>query len=156
MAVDALKEFLDRNRIRYVTIGHSPAFTAQEIAASAHIPGKDVAKAVIIKLDGKLAMAVLPASHQVDLRRLAKAAGAGNAELAHEKDFAARFPGCELGAMPIFGSLYGMRTYVAESLTEDENIAFNAGTHTELIRLPLEDFLRLEEPKILDFSALAA
>lgn len=156
MPVDTLREFLDRNRIRYVTISHSPAFTAQEIAASAHIPGREVAKAVIVKLDGKLAMTVLPASHQVDLERLASVAGAQRAEIAHEEDFVALFPGCELGAMPPFGSHYGMETFMAESLREDEDIAFNAGTHTELIRLPLEDFMRLEEPTIVDFSALAA
>ena len=156
MPVAALREFLDRSQTRYVRISHSPAFTAQEIAASAHIPGKEVAKAVIVKVDGRLAMAVLPASHKVDLTRLASVAKAMSVELAHESEFAALFPGCELGAMPIFGSLYGMTTFVAESLTEDEDIAFNAGTHTELIRLPLKDFMRLEEPKVLDFSAQAA
>jgi Ala-tRNA(Pro) deacylase len=156
MPSKTIKEFLNRNHVKYVSIGHSPAFTAQEIAASAHIPGKEVAKAVIVKMDGKLAMSVLPASHQVDLERLRSFAGATTVELAHEKDFAAMFPGCELGAMPPFGSLYGMATFVAKSLTEDEEIAFNAGTHTELIRLPFREYMRLEEPKVLDFSLKAA
>ena len=153
MLVEALREFLDRSRIKYVVISHSSAHTAQEIAASAHIPGRAMAKTVIVKLDGRLAMAVLPASEMIDLELLADAAFAQQAELAEEEEFADRFPDCELGAMPPFGNLYGMDVYVADSLAEDEEIAFNAGSHTDLVRMAYPDYARLVKPRILRFGA---
>jgi Ala-tRNA(Pro) deacylase len=152
MPVQKLKEFLDSQKVKYVTIYHSPAFTAQEIAASAHIPGQELAKTVMVKVDGKMAMAVLPASYRVDLDRLAQVVGADRVELANEKEFKDMFPACEVGAMPPFGNLYGMETYVADSLTEDDEIAFNAGSHTELVRMKYEDFARLAQPKITTLS----
>jgi Ala-tRNA(Pro) deacylase len=152
MPVQQLKEFLDGQGVKYVVIIHSPAFTAQELAASAHLSGKMVAKTVVVRLDGQLAMAVLPASEKVDVRRLREAIGARTLELAGEQDFRARFPDCEPGAMPPFGNLYGMDVYVADSLAEDEQIAFNAGSHTELIQLAYADFARLVKPKVLAFT----
>jgi Ala-tRNA(Pro) deacylase len=152
MPIQALKDFLDDHSVKYVVISHSPANTAQEIAASAHIPGRELAKTVLVKLDGQMAMAVLPASYQVNLERLAKAAGAGSAELAAEDEFEGRFPQCELGAMPPFGNLYGMKVYVAEGLADDEEIAFNAGSHSELVRMRYEDFVRLVEPQVASFT----
>ncbi len=149
-----LKEFLDSQGIRYVSISHSPAYTAQEIAASAHIPGKELAKTVMVKLDGKMAMAVLPASSQIDLRRLREETGANAVELAAEAEFQHRFPECELGAMPPFDNLYDLPVFVSDKLAEDEEIAFNAGSHTELIRLRYADFEKLVEPKVLAFDAL--
>jgi Ala-tRNA(Pro) deacylase len=151
MPVQKLKQFLDSQQVKYVTIKHSPAFTAQEIASSAHIPGRELAKTVMVKVDGNMAMAVLPASHRVDLELLADATG-GNVELASEKEFENMFPGCEIGAMPPFGNLYDMPVWVATSLTEDEEIAFNAGSHTELIRLTYRDFDRLVAPQIVRVS----
>ena len=155
MPVQKLKSFLDANSVRYVTMVHSRAFTAQEIAASAHVRGKDLAKSVIVKLDGKMAMAVLPASHHVDFEMLKHVTGATSVELASEREFRDKFPGCELGAMPPFGNLWGMDVYVAASLTEDEEIAFNAGSHTELLRLAYGDFDRLVRPRVLEFAAHA-
>jgi Ala-tRNA(Pro) deacylase len=152
MPVQKLKSFLDENSVRYVTIRHSPAYTAQEIAAAAHIPGREVAKTVIVKLDGDLAMAVLPASLHVDLDRLREVTGSRSVELATEEDFKDLFPVCEVGAMPPFGNLYEMRVFSDASLAEDEEIAFNAGTHTELIRLPYTDFERLVRPVVLQFA----
>jgi Ala-tRNA(Pro) deacylase len=152
MPVTILKRFLDDHQIRYVTVRHSPTFTAQEVAASAHISGYEMAKTVMIKVDGKMAMAVLPAPLHVDLRQLRELTGAATVELASESEFKALFQECELGAMPPFGKLYGMDTYVAQRLTEDEYIAFNAGTHTELIRMRFRDFEKLAEPRILAFS----
>ncbi len=152
MPVQKLKEFLDSNNVKYVTISHSTAYTAQEIAASAHIKGKELAKTVIVKLDGELAMAVLPASFQIDFDKLKAATGAAKVELAGEAEFKDRFPGCETGAMPPFGNLYGMKVYVAKRLAEDTEIAFNAGTHTELIRLPYADFERLVQPVVADIT----
>jgi Ala-tRNA(Pro) deacylase len=144
---------LDSHQVKYVTIRHSPAFTAQEIAASAHIPGKQLAKPVIVKLDGTLAMAVLPASDKIDFGRLQAAAGARTVALANEQDFQDRFPECEVGAMPPFGHLYGLDVWVAARLAEDEEIAFNAGDHTELIRMAYRDFDRLVRPKVGQFSS---
>jgi Ala-tRNA(Pro) deacylase len=152
MPVAKIKEFLDRHHVKYVVISHSPAITAQEIAASAHIPGKELAKTVMVKIDDAMAMAVLPASHQVDFDLLKAATGAAEVELATEQDFRGMFPGCELGAMPPFGNLYDMQVIVSQSLTEDEEIAFNAGSHTELIRLAYADFQRLVQPKVVKLS----
>lgn len=152
MPLRVLNRFLDDHGIRYVTIRHSPAFTAQQIAASAHIPGKEIAKTVMVRIDGKLAMAVLPGSLKIDLDRLREVAGAEVVEIATEKEFADLFPECETGAMPPFGNLYSMDVYVAESLSEDEEIAFNAGTHTELLKLAYRDFESLVTPTLGRFA----
>lgn len=148
MPIKRLKEFLDENNVKYVSISHSQAFTAQEIAAAAHVPGKELAKTVMVKLDGELAMAVLPAPDQVSLSRLKKIAGAKNVEVAAEQDFADRFPGCELGAMPPFGNLWELAVFVDQRLREDEQIVFNAGSHTELMKLSYSEFERLVKPVV--------
>ena len=153
MPVQALKDFLDQNEVKYAVITHSPAFTAQEIAARAHISGKELAKTVVVKLDDRLAMAVLPASQRMILEELRQAIGSGRVELAREEEFRSSFPGCDLGAMPPFGNLYGMDVYVADSLAEDEEIAFNAGSFAELIQLAYADFERLVRPRVMHFSA---
>jgi len=152
MPATRLKEFLNSHGVKYITITHSPAYSAQEIAASAHVRGKELAKTVMVMLDGKMAMAVLPASYRVDLEMLRAAAGAKEAHLAHEDQFRDAFPDCMLGAMPPLGNLYGLPVYVAETLAEDEEITFNACTHTELIRMAYEDFERLALPTVARFS----
>lgn len=144
-----LKKFLDEQNVKYVTIAHSKAVTAQEVAESTHIPGKQLAKSVVVKLDGQLAMVVLPASCHVDFELLKAATGAKSAELASETEFRNKFPDCEIGAMPPFANLYGMEALVADTLTDDEEIAFNAGSHTELIRLAYKDFARLVNPRVV-------
>lgn len=153
MPVQRLKEFLDSHAVRYVVITHSPAFTAQEIAAHAHIPGKELAKTVIVNIDGAMAMAVLPAAFNVDFAAMENELGAMRVELATENEFRDLFPQCELGAMPPFGNLYGLPVYVARKLAEDETIAFNAGTHRELVRLAYKDFERLVQPRVITFAA---
>ena len=150
MPTATLTELLDREGVRYVTIQHSRAYTAQEVAAAAHVSGKEMAKTVVTKLDGKPALVVLPAREKVSLDQLRQNTGAREVELATEQEFASLFPGCELGAMPPFGNLYGLDTYVTKSLAADEEIAFNAGTHTELIRMPYRDFERVVHPKQID------
>ena len=152
MTVRKLKELLDSNQIKYDTIIHKPSYTAQEIAASAHISGKEVAKTVLVKIDGKMTMVVLPASSKIDLGLLKKKVGADKVELAGEREFESRFPDCDLGAMPPFGNLYGMDVFVEDTLTRDEEIAFNAGSHTELIKLAYKDFEKLVHPKIANIS----
>lgn len=155
MPTKRLKEHLDERGIKYVLISHSRAFTAQEIAASAHVPGREMAKTVVIKINGEMALAVLPASSRVDLDLLKYVTNSRTVELADEKEFKDAFPGCELGAMPPFGGLYGMRTFVADSLAEQKAIAFNAGSHTELMRMEFEDFERVVRPEILELTAYA-
>jgi Ala-tRNA(Pro) deacylase len=124
---------LDGHDIKYVVISHSVAYTAQGIAALTHISAKELAKTVIVKIDGELAMALLPASLHFDLAELRSAAGANNVALASEGDFRERFPDCETGAMPPFGNLYDMPVFADESLARDKEIAFNAGSHPELV-----------------------
>ena len=153
MPVKTLQKFLDAQHIKYVTMSHSPAFTAQEIAASAHIPGKELAKTVIVKVNGDMAMAVLPACDRVDFDLLKEAAAVNKVELASEEEFKDKFYECDLGAMPPFGNLYGMEVFVADVLTEDEEIAFNCGSHTELIQMSYKDFEATVKPKIMKFSS---
>ncbi len=152
MPINTLTRFLDENKVEYVTVRHSPAYTAQKIAAAAHIPGREMAKTGMVTVDGKMAMAVLRATDQVDLDLLRGAAKAKAVTLATEDDFKDAFPGVELGAMPPFGNLYGMEVYADGALTKDEHIAFNAGSHTELIQLASADFQRLAKPKVANFS----
>jgi Ala-tRNA(Pro) deacylase len=154
MPATKLKDFLDQHRVKYVSVRHSTAYTSQEIAASAHVKGRNMAKSVVVKLSGKLALAVLPAKYNVDLPRLAQAAGAGAAELASEQEFEKHFSGCETGAMPPFGNLYGLPVYVDETLARDEQIDFNACSHTELLQMAYADFERLVKPKVASFSVL--
>ncbi|MGE5362622.1 MAG: aminoacyl-tRNA deacylase [Bacteroidota bacterium] len=152
MPVKKLLKYLDNHDIKYLVIKHSPAYTAQEIAQAAHIPGKNFAKTVIIKIDGILAMAVLPARNMVDIDVLRDITGAEYTELAGEKEFEDIFPGCETGAMPPFGNLYGLKVYVAELLSKDKEIVFNAGSHTELIKMDYSDFEKLVRPVVVKFE----
>ena len=149
MALSSLREYLDKYNVKYIVISHSLAYTAQGIAAITHIPGKELAKTVIVKLDGRLVMAVLPASFHVDIKFLKEKTAANDAALASEAEFKDRFPECETGAMPPFGNLYGIEVFADESLAKDEEIAFNAGSHRELIRLAWKDFERLAQPKLM-------
>ena len=152
MPAKKLREFLNSQNVTYMTISHTVAYTAKEIAALTHISNKELAKTVIVKIDGTMAMAVLPASYDVDLFALRAATGAKSVTLAKESEFRGRFPECDIGAMPPFGNLYGMTVYVDESLTKD--IAFNAGTHEELLQVSYADFARLVKPTVLRFSEL--
>lgn len=152
MPIEKIKDYLNTKGVKYVTISHSPAYTAQTIAASAHIPGKELAKTVVVRLDNKLAMAVLPASKTVDFKLLKSVTGSKEASLASEQEFRDKFPGCEVGAMPPFGNLYDMEVFVTESLAADDEIAFNAGSHTELIRMKYDDYDDLVKPTKVRFS----
>jgi Ala-tRNA(Pro) deacylase len=152
MPVKLLKEFLDKEKIKYVSIIHSPAYTAQEVAASAHITGRELAKVVIVQLDGEMAMAVLPANRKIILQDLREVTGSEQVKFVAEEDFKKKFPDCETGAMPPFGNLYGMEVYAAASLAQNQEIAFNAGSHTEVIKLAYKDFERLVQPKVMSFT----
>lgn len=154
MPVIKLKNYLDEQNVKYISITHSQAYTAQETAQSAHIPGKEMAKTVILKINDQMVMVVLPASEKVDLDLVRGATNAESVQLADEREFEKLFTNCEIGAMPPFGNLYDMPVYVEESLGENENIAFNAGSHTELIKLLFEDFERLVQPVHLRVSTV--
>ncbi|MCP4133450.1 MAG: YbaK/EbsC family protein [bacterium] len=148
-----IKDYLDANDIRYIYIMHSPAYTAQGIAHTAHISGKEIAKSVILKIDGTFFMAVVPANNKVNIYLLKDIYSAESVELASEDEFKDKFPDCEIGAMPPFGNLYDMDVIVCRELTEDKEIAFNAGTHTELIKMDYRDFQHLVKPRIVDFAS---
>lgn len=152
MITKTLKEYLDTQDIKYTTTNHSPAFTAMEVAQMAHVPGKQMAKVVITRLEQRLTMMVLPANYRINSARMVQAMHTANLRIASEGEFGHMFPDCELGAMPPFGQLYGMHTYVAQSLTEDKYITFSAGTHSEVITMLTKDYLRLVKPKIISFT----
>ena len=152
MAIKKLKDFLDENNVRYITVSHSPAYTAQEIASIAHLPGKAIAKTVLVKIDGKLAMVVLPGSFKINFEELKKVTGSDKARLADEHEFIDKFPDCEVGAMPPFGNLYGVEVFVENSLAEDEEIAFNACSHSQLIKMAYADYEKLVKPVRLAFA----
>jgi Ala-tRNA(Pro) deacylase len=154
MAATKLKNFLNSRGVQYVTIEHSPAYTAAETAASAHVVERDFAKPVIVETGGGMAMVVVPANRKIVLSDLRELLGDPDLRLANEDDFISRFPDCELGAMPPFGNLYGLPVYVAESLAEEPEIAFNAGTHREAIKMSYEDFAELVQPTVLNFATV--
>ena len=147
-----MQDFLDSQQIKYLLISHSPAYTSQEIAASAHMSGKQLAKTVIVELDGRLVMAVLPANKKILVQDLSDVTGSEQVRFATEEEFKNLFPDCDVGATPLFGKLYGMDVYVAQALAEDEEIVFNAGSHTELLRMSYRDFERLVNPMVMSFT----
>lgn len=153
MSVNKLKEYLDNMHVKYETIKHDLVYSSQQIASTAHIRGKELAKTVMVKIDGKMVMVVLPAPYKVDLELLKNSTGARKVELAVEAEFKNLFEGCEVGAMPPFGNLYGIEVYVEEKLAEGKEIFFNACTHQELIKLAYKDFENLVKPKLGRFTA---
>lgn len=154
MPVRPVAEFLERNNVNYHSYNHPPAVTAQEIAQSAHISGAMLAKTVIVYGDGALAMAVLPANEKINDDALQQAMGVREFRLASEAEFSQRFPQCEVGGMPPLGNLYGMQVYMEKSLLNDDWIAFNAGTHTEVIKMDSGVFKRLVKPVVCSFARL--
>jgi Ala-tRNA(Pro) deacylase len=151
MVTPRLKELLDRNHVPYQSIPHAEAYDAQRTAEAAHVPGREFAKAVIVRADERLCMAVLPASDRVDLERLRRSLGARDLELADEDEIRETFPDCDIGALPPFGELYGMEVFVSPHLREDERIAFNAGSHDEALAMQYRDYERLVRPTVLAF-----
>ena len=152
MPVHRLKDYLDSHHVRYTSITHPPTFTAQKTAQVTHIKGREMAKTIIVRVDGCLCMVVVPADRHVSLSKLKAATGANAVELASEDTFRGLFPECEVGAMPPFGNLYGIPVYEEQELTRDSEISFNAGSHTEVIRMAYEDYERLVEPTAGDFA----
>ncbi len=147
-----LKKFLDGSGVSYKVTKHPEAFTAQEVAAAEHVPGKAMAKVVIVLADKKPVMTVLPASYRVDFKKLKKLLGAKSVRLASEDEFGGLFPDCEVGAMPPFGEMFDLPVYSDQVLQEDERVTFNAGTHTETVSVAYADFERLANPTVGDFA----
>lgn len=152
MSASRLAEFLEREQVKYTIIPHQSAYTAQDTARVSQVPARELAKTVVVKVDGKLIMAVVPAHLRVDLSLVQAAMGAREADLAAEREFECMFPGCEVGAMPPIGTLYGMDVLVDEGLTDNEEIAFNGGSHAVLVRIGYHDFERLVRPTVARFA----
>lgn len=148
-----LEDYLRANRVDYKAIIHAEAYTAQEIAAAMHVKGRELAKTVMIKADGRYIMTVLPASLKVDFGKFKEALNAEDARLVPEKEFEKVFPDCEPGAEPPFGNLYDIETVVDRSLAADENIFFNAGTHYEAVEMKFKDYENLVKPRVADIAA---
>jgi len=149
MPVEQLKRHLDSENVHYVSVNHSPAYTAQEIAKRAHIKGNQLAKTVIVTIDGTMAMIVLPASCRIRWDRFIRSMGTDFIALADEDEFQDHFPDCEVGAMPPFGNLFGMNVYLYDELAKNEEIAFSAGSHSEIIKMKFKDYQALVEPIML-------
>ncbi len=147
-----LLEYLTENKVEFEIAEHPNAYAATEVAFKSGVSGRLFAKTVLVNINGKMTMAVLPADSNIDFQQLREVAGAETVSLAIEQDFVQRFPDCELGAMPPFGNLYDMEVYVAGSLINAETISFNAGTHTEVLTMPGRDFERLVEPRVGYFT----
>lgn len=151
-ALYRIQEFFDKNQVKYCTIIHSPAFTAQEIAASSFISGDEFAKTVMLNVDGDLVMTVLPASKKIDIQEIKKYFHNENVTLADESEFRNIFPECKTGAMPPIGNLYNIITYVDKDLSRNKLIAFNAGNHSEVVRMKYSCFEKLVKPELLELS----
>lgn len=151
-----IKDYLESNHVGYQQLEHEPAFTASEIADVQHLPGRIVVKSVIVSADGKFVMCVLPAIHRIDFGKLKDILIANDVHLAEESEVSALFPDCEVGAEPPFGEAYGLKVYADKILEENEEIAFNAGTHTDMLRIKYRDFVRLVRPEIANFGVHVA
>jgi Ala-tRNA(Pro) deacylase len=152
-AKERLEEYLRDEGVGFEEHQHPEAFTSQEVAAAEHVPGRMVAKVVVVMADGDLIMLVLPGHHHVDLNRASEAIGR-QVRLATEEEFAPAFPDCEPGAMPPFGNLYGLPVYADRELAANERIVFDAGTHTDTMSIPYVDYERLAQPTVADFSSV--
>ena len=149
---EKLRTFLAGSKIRYTVARHPVAYTAQEIAAAQHVPGRQLAKSVLVNTDRGPVLAVLPAVHLIDLKKLKTALGARQLTIAKEADIKQRFPDIEVGAMSPFGNLYGVPVVVDHGLGEAAEIVFNGGSHTETIKLRYRDFAALVKPKAGAFA----
>ena len=150
MATRRIREFLTGSKVSFATIDHKCAFTASEVAESSHVPGRYMAKTIVVNLDGRLALVVVAATQFVDLKKLRHETGAAQVHLADESDFRDQFDGCQIGAVPPFGNLFGIETYMDRGLVRQEHIAFNAGTHTTVFVVRYCDYVRLAGPRVID------
>lgn len=149
---ERLEKYFRDNGVKFQAMTHPTVYTAQEVAAEQHVPGKQVAKVVMVQAEGEMVMLVLPASSRIDFQKLSSALGKKGPHLAKEEEFERVFPDCEVGAMPPFGNLYNVSVYVDRSLTEDSEIVFQAGTHTETMKVRFADYERLVKSQVAEFA----
>ncbi len=145
-------EILRTNNVPYEEIAHSPTYTAEQTAHTTHISGKHLTKTVIVEIDGEMAMTILHTDEHVSISRLRELTGAHEVRIVSEQEFMEKFPDCEMGALPPFGNLYDMPVFVSPAVDQDENIIFNPGSHSDLVRISYQDFKRLVHPAVLDFA----
>jgi Ala-tRNA(Pro) deacylase len=148
-----IKQFLEKENIKYEIAEHPLAYTASEVAGLQHVPGKKMVKSVIVKSDGNFVMCVLPVIHRVDFAKLKKATGAKTVELADEEEIASLFPDYDVGAEPPFGQLYGLSVIADIILEEDEEIIFNAGTHTDVVKMKFSDYKKIVKPTLANIGS---
>lgn len=147
-----LQHYLDAHHVGYQVMAHPTAYTAQEVARLQHVPEREVAKVVMVKtMDGIPMMLVLPATHRVDFGVLEHVLQT-HAVLEDEREFRGLFPECDTGAEPPFGNLFHLETLVDTSLTQDDEIVFNAGSHRETLRMRYADYADLVHPRIATFA----
>ncbi|MCR4406844.1 MAG: YbaK/EbsC family protein [Anaerolineae bacterium] len=149
---ERLEQYLREHGVPFKVMTHSAAYTMPEVAAALHVPGKQVAKVVMVKADGKIVMLVIPTAYRLDFAQVRALLGVKKVSLAKEKEFADLFPDCATGAMPPFGNLYGVPVYVDQALAEEENIVFRVGTHQHTMKLAYADFARLAQPTVGRFA----
>lgn len=154
MAIRSLDRFLTDNHVRFRSYNHKPTFTAQETAEALHVSGYELAKTVLLKVDGRMVMTVLPACERIDFGLFKKQIGARSVELAAEKDISKMAPMCDKGSLPPIGNLYGMEVIVSSTLALDEVICFSAGNHTEDIRMSYDDWEHLVQPRVMSFTVM--
>ena len=147
-----LQSYLDEMGVHYRCSKHADAYTAQDLAAAEHIPGRKVIKPVVVRADGEFVMCALPASYKVDLSELRAQLQAEEVQLADERSLQEMFPDCELGAEPPIGRLYGLSTLMDESLFADDRVTFQAGTHSDAITMSLADYRRVAQPEVAYFG----
>jgi Ala-tRNA(Pro) deacylase len=153
MAIVAkLKKYLDANKVKYKALKHKLAYTAQEIAAAQDVPGKQVIKSVLVKAGDKYVLAVLPAIHLIDTKKLKSILKCKAIKIATEKEVEKIIPDYKAGAMPPFGNLFGLETVADKILKEDIDIVFNGGTHKDTVKMKYTDFEKLAKPKTADFG----
>jgi Ala-tRNA(Pro) deacylase len=149
---ERLEKYLHENGVPFEVMAHRQAFTMPEVAAALHMPGRQVAKVVVVKADGEMAMLVIPASHRLNLAKVRALLNAKKVSLAKEEEFAGLFPDCETGAMPPFGNLYNVSVHVDQALERERSIVFRVGTHRHTMKVAYADFARLAQPTVGEFA----
>lgn len=147
-----LQSFLDEMGVQYHLSQHARTYTAQDLAAIEHVPGRNVIKAVVVKADGQFVMCALPATHRVDLNELRQQLQAQDVRLADENKLSELFPDCELGAEPPIGRIFGMTTLMDESLISDDRVTFPAGSHCDAVTMSLAEYRRVAQPELAYFG----
>ncbi len=154
IVADKLNRILKENGTRYEGLLHAEALTAQggEAAEGEHVFGKEVAKVVMLKSDGRNVLVVIPVTETLDEGKVKKILASSELRLATRHEFQDLFYGCEIGAMPPSGHLYGIPIYMDRALADNAEIVFNAGPHRSAVRMPFPEYQRLAKPRICELT----